>query len=98
MERAFGTISQVVSNLETNVSVDKALVFAAWKEAAGPGLGDRTFPCEYSESRLKVVVEDITWKHQLEGLAPTLLARLNSRLDRVRVKYIEFCIDEKDLK
>ncbi len=90
MERAFGTISSIVRNLEENSAVEKAFVLATWKEAAGPQLASRAVPIDYLDGRLIVAVADATWKQHLEALASRLLAKLNSLLDGPAVRFLEF--------
>ncbi len=90
MERAFGTISSIVRDLGENKAVQDALIFAVWKETVGEQISARAIPFDYVDRRLMIAVEDQTWKHQLEALAPTMLGKLNRQLkDRV-VAYLEF--------
>ena len=93
MERLFAAIPQVLNSLGPSVEVDEALALAAWKVSAGELLSQRTAAIEFFEDRLVVAVADETWRRHLEELAPQLLYKLNSRLEGVSVKYIEFVVD-----
>lgn len=93
MERVFGTIPAVLSGLGVNDGATEAVVFAAWQQAAGELLSERTAPAEYFENRLVIAVEDLTWQRHLEDLAPQMLAKLNGTLGQGMVRFIEFRID-----
>lgn len=92
MERVFGTIPGVLSGLGVNDNATEALVFVAWRQAAGEMLSTRTSPVEFFENRLVVAVEDRTWQRHLEDLAPQMLVGLNRILGQGTVKFIEFRI------
>jgi predicted nucleic acid-binding Zn ribbon protein len=93
MERLFGAIPSVLKNLEPNAKATEAVVFAAWKQAAGDNLSNRTAPVELRGTRLAVTVEDETWRRNLENLAPPLLAKINASLGAGTVTFIEFRVD-----
>lgn len=93
MERLFGAIPAVLRDLGAPDAVIRSLVLASWNQAAGDLLGERTKAVEFANERLVVAVEDATWKHHLEDLAPQLLARLNSVAGQGMVKFIEFRVD-----
>jgi len=92
MERLFGAIPEVLKGLGADPGASDALVFAAWRQCAGPLIVDRTEPLEYFESRLVIAVSDATWRAHLEDLSPQIVARLNAALGRGSVKFIEFRI------
>lgn len=92
MEQLFGSIPKVLKSLEPNARATEAVVFAAWKQAAGNALSARTSPVEFQGTRLVVAVEDETWRKNLESLAPPLLAKMNKSLGDGTVKFIEFRI------
>ena len=93
MERLFGAIPAVLKNLEPNEQVTKAVVFAAWKQAAGDNLSIRASAVEFRGTRLVVAVEDETWRKNLQSLAPPLLAKMNAALGNGTVRFIEFRVD-----
>ncbi len=94
MEQVFGAIPGVLNGLVTNVNVDEAVVYAAWKRCAGELLNERTAAVEFFENRLIVAVTDRTWQRHLEDLSPQMLYKINSSLGDGTVKFIEFRIDE----
>ena len=98
MEQLFGAIPSVLGKLETNESIDEAVVFAAWQRCAGELLRERTAPLRFFGNRLVVAVADETWARHLEDLSPQMLAKLNGSLGQGTVKYIEFRIDKKALR
>ena len=95
MEQLFGSIQAVVKNLEPNEKVSESVVFAAWKQAAGESLSARASAVEVRDRRLVVTVEDDTWRKSLEGLAPQLLAKMNSLLGPGALSFIEFHVGMK---
>ena len=95
MERLFGAIPGVLKDLAADSGTSDALVFAAWKQCAGPLILERTEALEYFESRLVIGVSDATWRAHLEDLSPQMVARLNATLGNGTVKYIEFRIDSR---
>jgi hypothetical protein len=95
MERLFASIPAVLKGLGPNAKTDEALIFAAWRSAAGKPLNERTAAVEFFDNRLVVAVTDETWRRHLEDLSPQLLARINSGFDAGTVRFIEFVIDLK---
>lgn len=92
MEQLFAAIPSILKDLEPNATATEALVFAAWKQAAGEMLSSRTKAIEFCDRRLVVAVEDKTWQRNLESLAGTMLAKLNETLGNGAVTFIEFRI------
>lgn len=98
MERIFGTIPEVLKGLASNDDSAGAMVFAAWRQAAGEMLNARTEPVEYFENRLVVTVADRTWQRNLEDLAPQMLVKLNRIVGEGSVRFIEFRINATALR
>lgn len=94
MEQLFGSIQAVLRGLEPNPKKDEAIAFAAWKRCAGEMLSERTTPREFSGKRLTIAVADKIWQRHLEHLAPQMLAKLNERLGRGTVTFIEFRVEK----
>lgn len=90
MERLFGAIPDVLKQLGPDGGADEALVFAAWKDCAGPLITERTEVVEYFEKRLVIAVRDPSWRAHLIDLSPQMIARLNGELGDGKVKFIEF--------
>jgi hypothetical protein len=82
-----------LKGLGADSETSEALVFAAWKECAGPLIVERTEVVGYSESRLIIAVADATWRAHLVDLSPRIIARLNGTLGDGSVKFIDFRID-----
>ena len=95
MEPIFSTIPGIVYGLDVENNVTPSLAFAAWRNVAGDLLNERTAAIKLEDSRLTVAVEDDTWQKHLEGLAPQMVARLNSALRHGEVKRIDFVVDAK---
>jgi len=98
MERIFGSIPAILGGLGANDAATEALVFAAWEQAAGDLIRDRTKAAEYFENRLVVHVEDRTWQLHLEDLAPQMLAKVNTIAGQGSVKRIEFRIEPRSIE
>lgn len=88
------TLPGLMKNFPSGDEVRKAIVFAAWKTAAGPELARRAVPMEFADGRLVVAVPGDAWRRNLESLSGQLLYKLNSAFDRPTVQYIEFRVDE----
>ncbi len=70
--------------------VREQLVFAVWRQVAGPGVVPATAPLALEGQHLRIAVLDRTWKTQLEQLAPEYLARIG----RLLVTRVVFEIDQ----
>ena len=90
MEQLFGAISKVVAELEPDSRGRQAIVFAAWRRAAGEAIGARTVPLELAGDRLVIGVADETWRRHLEDLSPQMVAKINALLSKGVIKRIEF--------
>jgi predicted nucleic acid-binding Zn ribbon protein len=53
-----------------------------WRTAAGEGIARESVPVAERAGELTVACRSATWAHELELLAPELLAALNGALDR----------------
>jgi predicted nucleic acid-binding Zn ribbon protein len=58
-----------------------AAVQSAWPEVAGPALAAAATPVSEREGTVTVACESAAWAHELDLLAPDLLAELNLRLN-----------------
>lgn len=98
MERLFSAIPEVLNGLSPNAKVEEAIVSAAWRACAGERLNERTAVIKFLENRLVVAVIDETWRRHLVDLSPEMLARINGRLEKGTVRFIEFVIDAKAVR
>lgn len=94
MEQLFTVLPSVLKQVEHTPRSDEAVVFAAWRRAAGEPLSRRAVPVEYTEKRLTVAVEDKTWQKHLQELAPQLVARVNDAVGQGTVEFIEFRVGQ----
>jgi predicted nucleic acid-binding Zn ribbon protein len=69
-----------------------AAVQSAWPEVAGQVLAAAATPVSEREGTVTVTCESGVWAHELELLAPDLVARLNERLEGVRVERLRFVV------
>jgi predicted nucleic acid-binding Zn ribbon protein len=90
MEQLFGAISKVISDLEADSRGRQALVFAAWRRAAGAAIAAKAAPVDVIDQRLTVKVRDETWLSHLEALAPQMLAKINKLVGKGTITWIEF--------
>ena len=95
MEQVFATLKEVLHGLDVAPTAQAALVLAAWPEAAGEMLHDRTRAVEYANGRLVIEVQDATWKRNLEYLAPQILAKLNRKIEPSGVDLIDFRVAKR---
>ena len=95
MEQLFKGLPKILTDLGATHEVEEQLIFAAWRNVAGPMLSERTKPLEYVQNRIVVAVEDQSWQRNLETLAPEMVAKLNAATAQGKVRRIEFRIDKK---
>lgn len=95
MDRLFGVLPALLSELGTNDGAAEAVALAAWAQCAGELIAERTKALEYFEKRLIVAVRDETWAAHLQDLGPTLVAKLNGTLGQGSVTFVEFRVDSK---
>ena len=88
MEQLFGSISKVVAELEPDADGRRALVFAAWRRAAGAAITAKTEPLDVVNERLIVKVNDATWHSHLEALSAPMLAKINALVGQGAIKRI----------
>lgn len=98
MEQLFAGLPKLLKELGATHEVEEQLIFAAWRNVAGPLLNERTKPLEYFENRLVVAVEDQSWQRNLETLAPEMVAKLNAATEQGKVRRVEFRIDKKSIQ
>jgi hypothetical protein len=70
-------------------SVDTPLL--AWPLACGSTVAERTRALDFMDGVLRVEVADLSWKSELQALAPRYLAVMN-RYTQEQVRRIEFVI------
>jgi Dna[CI] antecedent DciA-like protein len=68
-------------------------VFAAWRQAVGELLGQRTKPFRLFNSTLIVSVPSLTWKRQLHDLQDDILKKLHVSMGQKIVWSLEFRVD-----
>lgn len=93
MNEFFAALPALLKQMPDNPEVREAVVFAAWKRAAGRSLCEHTAPLAIQEQKLIIAVRDRSWKRQLESLAGELVYKLNASLGQATVNYIDFIID-----
>lgn len=90
MEQLFASMAKVVAELAPDETARRAIVFAAWRRAAGPAISAKARAVELENARLVVNVGDEAWVPHLEALAPEMLAKLNNLVGHGTVRRIEF--------
>ena len=95
MDELFRSFPAILDEFEPNEQVRQALVFVAWRRAAGELLSERSAPVEFCGKRLVIAVADEAWRRQLEELSGHLIFKLNVELGPKVVEFVEFRIDKK---
>ncbi|NNF00858.1 MAG: DUF721 domain-containing protein [Pyrinomonadaceae bacterium] len=95
MEELFRTLPKLLKEFEDSVEVRLAIVFAAWRKAAGKSLCEHAVPIRLEEKRLTIAVKDETWRRHLKSLSGQLIFKINSILEYAAVTFIEFSVDEE---
>ncbi|MDM7923750.1 MAG: DUF721 domain-containing protein [Pyrinomonadaceae bacterium] len=98
MNELFAALPALLKQMPDNPEVREAVIFAAWKRAAGRQLSGHTRAKLLTGETLTVAVGDRTWKRQLESLSGELVYKINASLRGSYVTYIEFVIDPTAIK
>ncbi|MCB1026007.1 MAG: DUF721 domain-containing protein [Acidobacteria bacterium] len=95
MKDLFRMLPQIMEKSGNSVEFQQAIVFGAWRKAAGESLANHTFPKRLRGKKLTICVADGTWKRHLESLAGQMIFSINSIIGNAAITFIEFQIDEK---
>jgi predicted nucleic acid-binding Zn ribbon protein len=90
MEQLFGAMAKVVADLAPDDRARRAIVFAAWRRAAGVAIAAKAEAVEFGGERLIVEINDEAWLPHLEHLAPQMLAKINKLVGKGTVKRIDY--------
>jgi hypothetical protein len=94
MQDVFRSISAIFRDAEAGTEAQQAVVFAAWKRAAGSQLSAHAVPLKFENKRLTVAVSGVRWRQQMEDLGGQMVFRLNAAFGTPVLNYIEFVVDE----
>lgn len=95
MQDLFRTLPKLMKELDGSEEVREAVIFAAWRKAAGQSIYENTAPQSLNGKHLIISVRDKMWKRHLEkDLVGQMLFKINSILGSAEVTFIEFLIDE----
>ena len=95
MQDVFRSISAIFRDAEAGTEAQAAVVFAAWKRAAGEQLSAHAVPVKFQDRRLTVAVSGVRWRQQMEDLASQMVFRLNAAFGSPVLNFIEFVVDEQ---
>lgn len=95
MEDLIRALPAILKEFDDNETLREAVVFAAWKKAAGRSLSEHAVPFRLFQKHLIVSVASEMWKRHLESLSGQMIFQLNSILREAAVTFIEFRVDEK---
>ena len=93
MQSLLQAIPSLLRQSGDDAVVREHLVFAVWRQVAGPGVVSATAPLALEGQHLRIAVPDRTWKTQLEQLAHEYLARIGRLLGSPLVTRVQFEID-----
>lgn len=94
MEDVFRSISRIFRDADASPEARRAVVFAAWKRAAGVQVESHAVPVNFENKRLTIAVADESWRRQMENLGPQMVFRLNGAFGASFLNFIEFIVDE----
>lgn len=97
MEDLFRALPALLKEFDENETLREAVVFAAWRRAAGQSLVEHAAPFRLYQKHLVIAVASEMWKRHLESLSGQMIFKLNSLLKQAAVTFIEFRVDEKTL-
>jgi Dna[CI] antecedent, DciA len=86
-------LPRALRQLPLSDELTESWVFAAWRQAVGELLGQRTKPFRLFKSTLIVSVPSLTWKRQLHDLQDEVLKRLHNSMGQKIVWALEFRVD-----
>lgn len=95
MEDLIRALPAILKEFDDNETLREAVVFAAWKKAAGRSLAEHAVPFRLFHKHLIIAVASEMWKRHLESLSGQMIFQLNSILREAAVTFIEFRVDEK---
>lgn len=95
MEDLIRALPAILKEFDDNETLREAVVFAAWKKAAGRSLAEHAVPFRLFQKHLIISVASEMWKRHLESLSGQMIFQLNSILREAAVTFIEFRVDEK---
>lgn len=90
MNELFAALPKLIGQMPDNPELRQAVVFAAFRRAAGPQLREHALPVRLDGEELYVAVADRVWERQLASLAPEFIYKVNASLGRAMVRYIRF--------
>ena len=94
MHEIFAALTALLKEHGDSDEIRRAVAFAVWRRVAGEHLVGHTSPVDFVDDRLTIAVADRSWQRNLEALSGEMLFRLNSKLGRKLVGFIEFRIDK----
>jgi hypothetical protein len=80
-----------------NEELCESASFVAWRVAAGHSIAKITIPKRLIKKTLLVIVMDIPWKRELEGMSTQLLFQINTILGSPLVTGFDFYIDPSEI-
>ena len=95
MRDILSSLPKIFEGFDGNDAASEAIVFAAWKNVVGDGLGQHAVPVRLIKKRLIVAVSSETWRKQVADLAGQMVFKLNAALGSSLVSFVEFRIDAK---
>ena len=93
MNEFFAALPALLKQMPDSPEMRRAVVFAAWRRAAGRQLRDHATATDLADDRLTVAVADKVWQRQLASLAGEFIYKINSSLGQQMVTYVEFVVD-----
>jgi len=98
MRDILSSLPKVFEGVHGSGPVSEAIVFAAWRNIVGEGLGQHAVPVRLIKKRLIVAVASETWRKQVTDLADQIVFKLNSALGSPLVSIVDFRIDAKKVR
>lgn len=92
MHELFETLRAMLKTMPDNTDVRRAVVFAAWRRAAGPSVYVHAQAFSLEDKKLTVAVDNMTWHRQLVSLAPQYLMKISSVIGNGVIDFIDFQI------
>lgn len=93
MQTLFQAIPVILRKAGDDPQVREQLAIAVWRKVAGDGVVRLSAPIELQGKTLRIAVSDLTWKAQLEKIAPEYVARIARLIGSPIVTRLEFAVD-----
>ncbi len=89
-------IPRVIKSIGLKKKADEIQVMLDWDSIVGSLIAEKTKPAGVRRGVLKVLVESSAWMNELQLMKPEIIAKIERRFGRNKIKDIRFCLGKID--